>query len=498
MKLKGDTFKIKNRIAIAKRAIEDLKANNEGSAERVLKLFEGIIINVAGDFSNRALALGLGPEKLKKYHKLVNPESRRRFRPNIDREKYQTLKTDISLKILCELKTRDVPKNPYSYVRTMASNFCRDLANKEKHEIRFRGQYLVRDDDGIETGLTDMALDEKTRSLDIRRPDGTICRRPYIPGIDGPTLMDDPTVPEDLNAAPPADLKRRDLPHALDSAPFPKLERLYRQVFQSEDFRRSVEASVEFIDTVYTVKKALADPQGLFAKLRRAEIPLESSKKKLISIFGESAWGMADRYKDLEYLLDLDRWCANRGIKGERVSSADRGWYYDAKWEYPELSVLGSLMQTLVDAKNAIIFCSKDKRALYLEPYEKESRSLLGFLSWRFINISPPRMMFDVWKRADEIKRGKKGAQDNLNKMKLLFWYQKKKATGTPREYLFQKIRDDSDFENLRKYQYRNPKDKKARKTYRFLVARIYEEGFRARRIIPRITEDERPPEKFL
>ena len=484
MKLKGDTFKIKNRIAIAKRAVEDLKANNEGSEERVLKLFEGIIINVAGDFSNMALALGLGPEKLKKYYKLVDPESRRRFRPNIDREKFQTLKTDISLKILHELKTRDVPKNPYFYVRTMASNFCRDLANKEKHEIRFWGQYLVRDGDGIETGLTDMALDEKTRSSDIRRPDGTICRRPYIPGIDDPTPIDDPTAPEDLNAAPPADLKRRDLPHALDRAPFPKLERLYRQVFQSEDFRRSVEASLEFIDTVYTVKKALADPQGLVAKLRRAEIPLKSSKKKLISIFGESAWGMADRYKNVEFLLDLERWCANWGIYRECVSSADREWYYDANWEYPELSVLGSLMETLEDAKNAIIFCFKDMRIPKLIFRGGENDSMLEILNWRYISISPPRMMFDVWKRADEIKRGKKGAQNNLNRMKLLFWYQKKKATGTPRERLFQKIRDDSDFENLRKYQYRNPKDKKARKTYRFLVACIYEEGFRARRTI--------------
>jgi len=429
---KGDNLQKEERIAQARRVIEDYKAGKPGSAEHLLDLFAGVIINAARAFSNKALAGSLAPEKLSRYHKLADSDALRLFRPGINREKYQDYKTDMLAKILEELRARKIPRNPFAYVKTIAWNFGRDKANEEK--ARSKGELLAPEPGPI----------SNQGRLVETLPDPRV----YTLGCDDPPAED---------AVFDIALKKRDLLQALDRMPFSKLEALYRRQFPSEKFRGSVEASLDIIDAIYAYKGMLADPDSIPGKFENAWNTLGAAEKKMIPIFGRGAWDRA-----LQAIETGNTWRGSQSgpnLDDYRSFKSLVHAFEEAKSEIDQVRHV-----SIPDVLFCLSWTAKDGDDRFPD---------LGNL-----NISPPRMMFDVWKRAAELKRGKKGVQDNLNKMKVLFWYQKKRAEGTPRERLFQKIRDDSDFENLRKYQYRHPRRNGAQETYRWVMETIYYKCF--------------------
>ncbi len=198
-------------------------------------------------------------------------------------------------------------------------------------------------------------------------------------------------------------------------------------------------------------------PDSLPGKFARAWNTLRAAENKMIPIFGRNAW--------------------NRALQAIETGNAWRGSQSGPNLDdYRSFKSLVHAFETAKSEIDQVRHVSIPDVLLCLGWTNKSGEEQFPDLG--SINISPPRMMFDVWKMAPELKRGKGDAQEDLRKIKLLFWYQKKRAAGTPKEPLFHKIKDDADFENLRKYQYRNPRRKGALGNYRWITWAIYRKSF--------------------
>lgn len=478
---KGDTS-----IHKIKRAI---KAYQKGSPpDALLKAYEGIIAATAKTFANKNLASSIGSKKLGQLHKTASPGSLGIFRPNLDRPSYEELKTNLVIKLLDDArKQRPIKDNPFAWAKTVAWNYCRDLAAKERtHDRRCppKPNWTKRSGDA-EDYLMAATQNEGANVAEI---------------------------PEEGAQEKGLSYKGRYLLQVLNRTSAGDPEQLYRRAFPSEDFRRSVEASLDIINAIYAFKRQLTDPDSIPGKYARAWSAIRAAEKRMISIFGRNSWKRVIDYQEAEIqqmiekeeakiqrpfdnekaevqTCDIDLEDVKDGLDDCKASDngtgvnkgqiRDRGRGNQSPVNLEENSRFRSLVHAIEEAKSVI-----DDMSNYVIP------DVLLFLGWEdkdgenrypdlsSINISPPRMMFEVWKRAAELKRGTGNAQEDLRKLKLLFWYQKKRVAGTPLEPLFYKIKDDADFENLRKYQYRNPRRKGALGNYRWITWAIYRKCF--------------------
>jgi len=92
-------------------------------------------------------------------------------------------------------------------------------------------------------------------------------------------------------------------------------------------------------------------------------------------------------------------------------------------------------------------------------------------LKLKTMKIKPPRLMFSVW-----VKGLRKGKYTHRKRIKLVFYYFKRRTKGTQQEFLFDSIDDNlSNFESIRKSYYkRSPKER----IYKELVNTIYKHSF--------------------
>jgi DNA-directed RNA polymerase specialized sigma24 family protein len=429
MKIKSDT-KHDDSAAI-KEIVRTYQAGQPGSDELILKVFDKEFTLTARKFSGS----------------LQSPE--------------EDLKQEISIWVLKKLKTVQLKDNPRSCITSIAHNFCRDLYDKQRRKPKLDGQRFARDEEGIESNLIDLAADDKTV---------TISGHHYIPGL------------EELEGTPGIELGSRNLLGVLGSMPLAQLEFLYQREF-SKEFRKAIEMSIESVHVVYEWRRQLTDPKEIAAKYHRAFLLLKSTGRKLGSVFGKNVESASPlgKYKNT-HVFEIQ--VAARGQSRiiaqtlrQLLPDAQYGNYQEILRNNPELPIIDAVSAAAIEAATTIYnLIINDKTVASLLGEERWPTTTA--LRWRYIRTSPTRMMFDVWKSADEVKRGKGGGQVDLGKMKLLFGYHKKRTAGTPLEYLFQNISDDRDFENQRKYQYREPKYSRAKKAYRETIELITRKSF--------------------
>lgn len=103
----------------------------------------------------------------------------------------------------------------------------------------------------------------------------------------------------------------------------------------------------------------------------------------------------------------------------------------------------------------------------YFEPLNSFSEEIAK------TKLGPPRIMFDVWRRIPNLRKGKK---TNLKKIKFIFSYHKIKTKGTDREFLFKSIKDDVlNFDSIRRLIYGKVSNKRF---YKKLIDHIYNKSF--------------------
>lgn len=93
------------------------------------------------------------------------------------------------------------------------------------------------------------------------------------------------------------------------------------------------------------------------------------------------------------------------------------------------------------------------------------------------MKITPPRLMYDIWTKVNELRKGK---YTDPYKIGLIFAYHKKETRGPEKEFLFRSIPDDDKglpkaINNFLKYKDRKPSNEEF---YSGLVNFIYEKSF--------------------
>lgn len=252
------------------------------------------------------------------------------------------------------------------------------------------------------------------------------------------------------------DLFERKTPEELFSS-----EDNYQRAF-TDEFKKGAEISLKFIEQIYEARNRLKKNTTAL-KWFKAEEVLEKTKERLKKIFRIEFKKEFSRYTTLR---EKERFHA--------LSPEERKELEDMLGRDHELHLIHEIEKESRRANLTASFehYGPDELTFLLLGRRKKGEAI-AVPNFYHLCIEPPRLIFDVWKKArDLLKRGK---YVNMKKMKLAFWYHKEKSKGTPQEFLFESIKDIPDIENLRQYQYRQP----SIKFYPGLVKSIYKRSFK-------------------
>lgn len=211
----------------------------------------------------------------------------------------------------------------------------------------------------------------------------------------------------------------------------------------SGDFRMSLETSLEFIYRIYKARLYLRNPQNIESKILRIARLIGKTKIKAWRILGTDINKKNPRY--IELRIKRNENC----LLGE-----ERKEFNEILRQNADISAFDKIEQLEHD-----LLSRADPTKSTFDPaflLIEQNLSSGWTFDWFFLsdlNIEPARMIFDVWRKSSEFKRGE---TINLKKMESVFWYLKNKYRGSRREFLFESIRKPEDIKkNLRLYQYR-------------------------------------------
>jgi len=188
------------------------------------------------------------------------------------------------------------------------------------------------------------------------------------------------------------------------------------------------------------------------------------SEKEALAFYGQVA-----RNKRFSPQKDLPPDCPMYFGSNEEINPVIYGFNY--------LALLNNLIRICKRKINLskIPFLDPDYlNLLGIEDYE-------DFLGIAKLRISPCQIVFDVIKKAPDLRRG--GVYSNLKKIKLLIWYLK--TRNDPYSQIFDRIKSPADVEKLRQYHYRQKS-----RPYAKVIKNIYSAAFVQRIALPLYEEE--------
>jgi len=219
-----------------------------------------------------------------------------------------------------------------------------------------------------------------------------------------------------------------------------------------DDIKKGIDLSLNYIEELYAFKeriKSLKDP------IPKILDTLENAKKDIRFYLGKNFGGkIENKIARYNYLM-------SGGLKKEEIGNKEIGreceilMHQSCSWLFLE-EINKLISQAKVEFRTSII----------PYPYEENLFNLIMPITieelYKVISrlqIEPPRLMFAIWSKAPELKSG---SQKGLKKLKLIFAYLKITTRRTKREHLFDPVKGDlSNFESIRKSQYKKIKNKR-------------------------------------
>ena len=295
-----------------------------------------------------------------------------------------------------------------------------------------------------------------------------------------------------------------------------ELEKYYKEKF-SPEFQRAVDTSLILVSAIIKLREMLGKKINIelitSLNLLRA---LQKFKKEMRSILGNLSAERVNLGKEWQEFGQFYRWARKICDKAENEKLSDKEQlvfygqlkqlelngkpifgissedfadrpegcplYLGSREEFnlviPELNFLAKLNELIRLCKSWVLL-KQDIFYNYpwFEPYyfsllgiEDLSSDYFSFL--QKLKIRPCQILFDVLRRAPDLRRG--GAYSSLKKIKFIMWYLKLRHQNTPYSFILEPIKKTNDIEEkLRQYHYRHKS-----KFYERLVNNIYKTAF--------------------
>jgi len=232
--------------------------------------------------------------------------------------------------------------------------------------------------------------------------------------------------------------------------------------------QKSLDKSLEYIELFYKLRRQIkSDLTNKYQRILDVYNILNDTEEKITYILGPVSWKKIGRYKGL------------KRIAQEELSDSQREELIKLKRQSFKIEVHKNLNE-LLEMVSVMFFHSPLFNEMAL--VKDSSYSLHKYFGFWLsdlssvlptIKIKPPRLMFSIWIKAKGLRKGKYA---DLEKIKLIFRYFKRKTKGTDKEYLFDSIDEYvSTFDAIRKSRYKKSTNQKF---YKKLINNIYRNSF--------------------
>jgi len=248
----------------------------------------------------------------------------------------------------------------------------------------------------------------------------------------------------------------------------PDIDAAYKRNVPSE-IQEGIDKSLEYIKALYKLKKEIRSNFKKYDSVFRIDDVLLETKKQFDYILGPVSDKKISTYKLSSFKEPFE---PPKLTEGGFKKQEFKVWAHSKLNDF--LNKIGEVIFICAVGIDKIIPILKSQ---YFVPFF-ESDSIKFGSSLIKMKIKPPRLMYEVWSKVKDLRKGK---YVNQKKMSLIFAYLKKKTIETEREFLFDSIPGDitalsKTINNLRMLSYRTPSNNKF---YKELVNFIYEEGFK-------------------
>ena len=234
------------------------------------------------------------------------------------------------------------------------------------------------------------------------------------------------------------------------------------------EIQEGIDKSLEYIRSLYKLKKEIRSNFKKYDPVFRIDDALLETKEKFNYILGPVSDKKMSIYKLSSFKEPFEPpKFTEEGFKKQEF----KVWAHSKLNDF--LNKIGEVIficAVVIDKSIPIL------KSPYFVPFLESDPIKFGS-SLIKMKIKPPRLMYEVWSKVKDLRKGK---YINQKKMSLIFAYLKKKTIETEREFLFDSVPENitafsKTINNLRMLSYRKPSNNKF---YKELVNFIYEESF--------------------
>jgi len=327
---------------------------------------------------------------------------------------------------------------------------CLEAIKKYKYEIEFPDAW-------IKNIAKNHCIDEDRRNRSKKTPEFV---RPIANDKKGTALIE---IHKDSKAIAPGSLEYYRSPE--EEALSSNLDFEYKNDIPLS-IQKSLDKSLEYIELFYKLRRQIkSNLTNKYQRILDVYNILNDTKEKITYVLGPVSWKKIGRYKHL------------KRIAQEELSDSQREELIELKRQSFKIEVHKNLNE-LLEIVSVMFFHSPlfNEMALVKDSSYSLHRYFGFWLSdlssvLPTIKIKPPRLMFSIW-----TKGLRKGKYTDLEKIKLIFRYFKRKTKGTDKEYLFDSIDEYvSTFDAIRKSRYKKSTHDKF---YKKLANYIYKNSF--------------------
>lgn len=221
------------------------------------------------------------------------------------------------------------------------------------------------------------------------------------------------------------------------------------------EIRRGLELSLEYVYHLYKIRDEIRLDRKKYDRIFRTLDILHDTKKKIEYVLRRVSDKDIQRYKYLKKHKDPFK-----------LTKPEKEEIEKFKKDYFKINIHKKLYELINEVDN-IIYSNPHFNSLI--PIHSSFSDFYDQIPK--IRIYPEKLLFNIWHKA--FRKGK--YRDNKSIVRILFEF-KEKTKGTEKEFLFNSINENTNFETLRKKSCYNNAGKK--KFYDKLAGFIYQKSF--------------------
>lgn len=363
----------------------------------------------------------------------------RLFRPKIfdiarkftNETEAEDLTQEILFKLSEEMRRHEIKQNLKGWVVKLAKNYCIDVCRKQRTKKALKVSHPIADKDK------------------------------------GTFLIE---VSKDSKAIPPGFKEY----HRQDEELYINIDTLYKRNIPPQKTRKDLEYSLNHIEIFYKLIEKIKSEPVKYERIFKINKILHDTEEKINLVMGRTSRKKIEKYRQLK-----PKFYSPLGLTDSEKEE------YEKLEKQESLIYLHETLSQFITNMSLTVhrMVQKDLFSTIINtPFPTKLYLLVLFdlaMKFKTMKIKPQRLMFSIWRKVKDLRKGK---YTDHNKIKLIFYYFKRRTKGTEKEFLFNSIDENlSTYDSIRKSYYKKPANLEH---FNKLVDFIYKSSFRPEQLL--------------